>query len=62
LAPCAKIEGNIGTGFTRDKEFTFDIKRPYTNSQHLILDYQNNTDEHDTTHFEEVIQLPRSFL
>jgi len=40
-----------------DKEFTFDIKRPYTKLQHLITDYQNNTDEHDTTHFEEVIQL-----
>lgn len=40
-----------------DKEFTFDIKRPYTNLEHLISDYQNGVDEDDATHFEEVIQL-----
>ncbi|CAN5470540.1 hypothetical protein BH10BAC2_BH10BAC2_23940 [soil metagenome] len=40
-----------------DKEFTFDIKRPYTKLAHLISDYQQGVDEHDATHFEEVIQL-----
>ena len=40
-----------------DKEFTFDVNRPYTILQHLINDYDKNTDEKDTTHFEEVIRL-----
>lgn len=40
-----------------DKEFTFDINRPYTTIQHLIADYQNNTDERDPTHFAEIMQL-----
>ena len=40
-----------------DKENTFDNKRPYTTLQHLISDYENNVDEHDTTHFNEVIEL-----
>jgi SAM-dependent methyltransferase len=38
-----------------DKRFTFDIKRPYTDMQHLITDFHAGTDEYDTTHFEEII-------
>ena len=40
-----------------DKEFTFDDNRPYTTLQHLVNDYEKNTDEKDTTHFGEVIRL-----
>ncbi|HQR94557.1 MAG: hypothetical protein B7Y15_12990 [Bacteroidetes bacterium 24-39-8] len=40
-----------------DKEYTFDIKRPYTQFEHLLDDYQRNTPETDNTHFEEVIDL-----
>jgi SAM-dependent methyltransferase len=40
-----------------DKEFTFDVNRPYTTLQHLVDDYEKNLDEKDTTHFEEVIRL-----
>lgn len=40
-----------------DKEFTFDNKRPITSLTHLIEDYNNNTTEEDSTHFEEVIAL-----
>ena len=40
-----------------DKEFTFDHNRPITSLEHLIEDYENNTTESDTTHFEEVIAL-----
>jgi predicted SAM-dependent methyltransferase len=38
-----------------NKENTFDIKRPYTTFSHLVDDFNNNVDEHDTTHFEEII-------
>jgi SAM-dependent methyltransferase len=40
-----------------DKNFTFDQRRPYTTFEHLVNDFENNTTEKDTTHFEEVIQL-----
>jgi hypothetical protein len=40
-----------------DKEFTFDHNRPITSLAHLIEDYNNQTTESDTTHFEEVIAL-----
>jgi len=40
-----------------DKDFTFDHKRPYTTFEHLRQDFNTETDENDTTHFEEVIQL-----
>jgi predicted SAM-dependent methyltransferase len=40
-----------------DKDFTFDHKRPYTTFEHLVQDFDAQTNEHDTTHFEEVIQL-----
>jgi len=40
-----------------DKRFTFDHNRPYTTFEHLLNDYKNNVDEHDDTHFDEIIQL-----
>lgn len=39
-----------------DKNYTFDHRRNYTTFNHLISDYVNNTTEHDTTHFEEILQ------
>ena len=39
-----------------DKRFTFDINRPYTSLEHLNEDFKNGTDEHDRTHFEEIIE------
>jgi SAM-dependent methyltransferase len=38
-----------------DKRFTFDNRRPYSTIEHLIKDFESGTDEHDTTHFEEII-------
>lgn len=38
-----------------DKRYTFDIDRPYTSFDHLVNDYKQGTDEHDTTHFEEIL-------
>ena len=43
-----------------DKEYTFDVKRPYTSFEHLLEDYENKTTENDATHFEEVIKLHES--
>ncbi len=40
-----------------DKNHTFDHKRPYTTFDHLMQDFKNNVDEHDTTHFDEVYRL-----
>lgn len=40
-----------------DKRFTFDKKRPYTNFEHLLADYKNNTAEDDLTHLPEVLSL-----
>lgn len=39
-----------------DKNYTFDHGRNYTTFEHVLSDYYNNTDEHDTTHFEEILQ------
>jgi ubiquinone/menaquinone biosynthesis C-methylase UbiE len=39
-----------------DKRYTFDNKRNYTTIDHLLADYTNGTSEHDTTHFEEILQ------
>jgi len=39
------------------KDRTFDNKRPITDFNHILEDYNNNTAENDTTHFEEVINL-----
>lgn len=38
-----------------DKKNTFDIKRPYTSTEHLINDYKQDADEYDTTHFDEIL-------
>lgn len=40
-----------------DKNHTFDHKRPYTSFEHILNDYAQQIDEHDTTHFEEVYAL-----
>jgi len=40
-----------------DKNFTFDIKRLITKFEHLLEDFNNNTNELDTTHFSEIIEL-----
>lgn len=40
-----------------EKVNTFDSNRPYTTLAHLLQDYKNNTDETDTTHFEEILNL-----
>lgn len=40
-----------------NKDVTFDVNRPITQMHHLIDDYKNNVDEHDDTHFKEVLQL-----
>jgi len=39
-----------------DKRYTFDVNRPYTSLDHLIQDYKSETDEHDTTHLEEILE------
>ncbi len=39
------------------KDKTFDHNRPVTSLEHLILDFENETDERDTTHFDEVISF-----
>lgn len=51
-----KPEGRLAL-ILPDKQFTFDHKRPYTTINHLISDYENNTGEGDSTHFEEVLLL-----
>lgn len=40
-----------------DPKYTFDINRPITTLQHLINDYNLNTDETDLTHLEEILNL-----
>lgn len=40
-----------------DKRFTFDHKRPYTTFEHLVQDFEKNTNEQDTTHFNEITSL-----
>ncbi|MEP6683080.1 MAG: methyltransferase domain-containing protein [Parafilimonas sp.] len=40
-----------------DKNFTFDVNRPYTTFEHLKQDYENHANERDETHFEEVIRF-----
>ena len=39
------------------KEGTFDHKRPATTLEHLIEDFQQNTQEDDLTHLEEILEL-----
>ena len=38
-----------------DKRNTLDHRREYTTFAHLLDDYNRNTTEHDTTHFDEII-------
>ena len=40
-----------------DKRYTFDVNRPYTKIGHLLDDLENGTDETDTTHYRESIEL-----
>jgi hypothetical protein len=40
-----------------DKRYTFDHNRPYTSFDHLLDDYKKGIDEHDITHFEEIVTL-----
>lgn len=40
-----------------DKRFTFDHRRPDTTMEHLLADYENNTQEDDLTHMEEILAL-----
>ncbi len=39
------------------KEDCFDHRRKITSFEHLLEDYENNTDEHDLTHLEEITML-----
>lgn len=39
-----------------DKNYTFDYKRNYTTLEHILSDYENDTNEHDTTHLKEILQ------
>ena len=39
-----------------DKNITFDHMREYTCFSHILSDYQNEVDEHDMTHFEEILE------
>lgn len=39
-----------------DKRYTFDIHRAYTAFEHLVEDYENNTQESDTTHLAELLE------
>lgn len=40
-----------------DKNYTFDVQRPYTSFEHLLNDYKNDVQETDSTHFTEVIEM-----
>lgn len=40
-----------------DKRYTFDHKRSFTNFEHLLLDYLNDTGEDDLTHLNEILQF-----
>jgi SAM-dependent methyltransferase len=39
------------------KQCTFDHRRPVTDLDHLIKDYENKVDEHDMSHLKEIIEL-----
>lgn len=43
-----------------DKNNTFDSERPYTSFEHLLKDYEHDTNEHDTTHFAEIMRYYKS--
>ncbi len=40
-----------------DKRFTFDHRREYTSFEHMLSDYENNTQETDLTHLPEILEL-----
>lgn len=40
-----------------NKTCNFDHNRPYTNFDHIVADYTNNTTEEDLTHLPEILQL-----
>lgn len=40
-----------------DKRYTFDVKRPYTEFNHILSDYKNDVGEDDLTHMEEILKL-----
>ncbi len=40
-----------------NKEFTYDVDRPFTSLKHLLDDYQSNVGEDDNTHFSEIIEM-----
>ena len=39
------------------RDGTFDHLRPFTSFEHLLSDFENNTDETDVTHFPEILKL-----
>ena len=45
-----------------DKRYTFDRQRDYTSFAHLLDDYKNKVDEHDDTHFREVLAMHDSSM
>lgn len=48
--------GGILTLIIPHKDGTFDHRRPVTSLEHLLLDFENNTTEHDLSHLEEVLK------
>jgi len=40
-----------------NKKYCFDINRPYTSFEHIKKDYEEDTNETDTTHFDDVLSL-----
>lgn len=40
-----------------NKDFTYDLDRPFTSLEHLVKDYHSNTGEDDDTHFSEIIEM-----
>ena len=40
-----------------DKRYTFDHRREYTSFEHMLADYENDTQETDLTHLPEILEL-----
>ena len=40
-----------------NKKYTFDHKRPYTQFEHILSDYNNQVTEEDLTHLDEIMEL-----
>lgn len=49
--------GGVLTLVVPRKDRTFDHKREFTKFEHILEDYQNNTQEDDLTHMPEIIEL-----